>query len=71
MLIIVNDRTDTVSMLGLDWGDVLFLSALLINESALTKNTIIRDRADKLLEAFEAAGESICSPTSGMGQIDD
>ena len=64
MLVVVNDNTDTVSMCGLDWGDVLFLSASLINESVLTKKPIIRDRADRLLEAFEAAGESICEPTS-------
>ena len=66
MLVVVNDNADKVSILGLDWGDVLFLSALLIKESALTKKPIIRDRADRLLEAFEAAGESICGPTSGI-----
>jgi len=71
MLIVVDDKTDTTSIYGLEWSDVFLISHLLLARSFETKNPLIKKRADQLLVAFESATRSIIESTDNIGRIHD
>jgi len=63
MLIIVDEKTDTISLCGLSWDQLFFLDAMLIKTIFETNNRDIRKNANQLLQACEAAEVSICENT--------
>jgi len=59
MIVVVDDKTETISISGLQWADIFLLGSLLQNESVNTKCPTIRKKADGLLEIIESATASI------------
>jgi len=69
MLVIVDDKTDTTSICGLEWADVFLISNLLLVRWFETKNPLIKKQADQLLVAFESAARDIIESTDNIGRI--
>jgi len=63
MIIIVDEKSDTVSICGISWDQLFFLDAILIKTLFESKNRQVRQNAHELLNACEAAELSITENT--------
>jgi hypothetical protein len=68
MIVMADDKTDTVSLIGLTWDEIWFLQAMLIRTTYESSNAEILQHADNMLTQTEAVAESICQPAEMADQ---
>lgn len=71
MIVIVDDKTDSISICDLTWADIFLISSLLLNKMVESKNPLTKKHADLLLTAFESAAGRIIKSTGNIGRIHD